>query len=79
MGTEPDRIPPKLPAPIVDADIRYVSIDTAQEIQLKNLWHLDAFLFPMRIWQWSRRILLHSNAINVPKYAHAAANGFRSQ
>jgi hypothetical protein len=45
MATDPDPIPPKLLAPFMDADIRYVSIVTAQEIQLKNLRHPDAFSF----------------------------------
>lgn len=45
MATAPDRIPPKLLAAIADAEIRYVSIITAVEIQLKNLRHPDTFSF----------------------------------
>jgi PIN domain nuclease of toxin-antitoxin system len=45
MATDPDRIPPKLLAAIADAEIRYVSIVTALEIQLKNLRHPDTFTF----------------------------------
>ncbi len=78
MATDPERIPPKLLAAIADAEIRYVSIVTAMEIQLKNMRHPDTFSFQCRSRNGYGEILLHSNAVNVPRCAYAAADGLYS-